>query len=126
MTVHLRVEGDNAGDELRDLYAWLGEEPELRGRVRIVEAPPEPGALGAAPGLLNLLLGAGGGLATAATVLVAWLGTRRGEVSVKAGRGDRSVELTAKGVKALDAAAARDLAEQVVRLLEEPPPTPLP
>ncbi|TYB61469.1 hypothetical protein FXF51_28910 [Nonomuraea sp. PA05] len=124
MTVQLRIEGDNPGDDLRDLYAWLGEEPELRGRVRIIEAPPEPGALGAAPDVLNLLLGAGGGLATAATVLVAWLGTRRGEVSVKASRGDQSVELTAKGVKAVDAASARDLAAELVRMLEAAPGEP--
>ncbi|UBU15450.1 effector-associated constant component EACC1 [Nonomuraea gerenzanensis] len=121
MTVQLRIDGDNPGDELRDLYAWLGEEPELRGRVRIVEAPPEPGALGTAPDVLNLLLGAGGGLATAATVLVAWLGTRRGEVSVKVTLGERSVEVTAKGVKAADAAGAGDLAAQLIRMLEPTP-----
>ncbi|MFC5831051.1 effector-associated constant component EACC1 [Nonomuraea insulae] len=118
MTVQLNVEGDNRGDELRDLYGWLSEEPELRGRIRIIEAPPEPGTLGTAPDLLQLLLGAGGAFATMATVLVAWLGTRRGEVSVKVSRGEDSVELTAKGIKALDAASAKALTDHVAHLLD--------
>ncbi|SEF56362.1 hypothetical protein SAMN05444920_10179 [Nonomuraea solani] len=122
MTVQLQVSADSSADALRDLYAWLSEEPELRGRVKIVEAPPEPGALGAAPDVLQLLLGAGGALATMATVLVAWLGTRRGEVSIKISRGqeESSVELTAKGVKGLDAAAAKALTDHLAQVLADP------
>jgi Effector Associated Constant Component 1 len=120
MAVELSVGGDNPTDDLRSLYAWLSEEPELRGRIRIVEPPPEEGALGTAPGLLELLLGAGGALATTATVLVAWLGTRRGEVSIKVGKGDNTVELTAKGVKGLDAAQARALTEDLAKMLDTP------
>lgn len=122
MTVQVRVVGDNPEGALRDLYAWLSEEPELRGRVRIVEAESKPGALGGGvPDLLQVALGAGGAFATMATVLVAWLGTRRSEVTVKVSRGveQNSVELSAKGIKGIDAATARELTEQIVEMLNQ-------
>ncbi len=39
------VEPAAAGEELRSLVTWLNEEEELRGRVRLLEAAPEPGSL---------------------------------------------------------------------------------
>ncbi|MFI7125626.1 hypothetical protein ACIBQ1_08015 [Nonomuraea sp. NPDC050153] len=121
MAVELSVVGDSPGDALRDLYSWLSEEPELRGRVRIVEAPPEPGALGTAPDVLQLALGAGGAFATTATVVIAWLRTRRGELTVKLSRGQEQaeVELTAKGIKDLDAAAVRTMTDHLAQALEQ-------
>jgi hypothetical protein len=53
-----------------------------------------------------------------ASVVVAWLGSRRGEVSVKLTRGDgESLEVAAKGVKGLDLAKTRALTAQVAELL---------
>ncbi|MEV4073976.1 effector-associated constant component EACC1 [Nonomuraea fuscirosea] len=121
MTVQLSIGGDSPSDATRELSAWLLREPELRGRVSLIEAAPEPGTLGAAVGLLQVALGAGGAFATMATIVIAWLGTRRGEVSIKLirGPGEDSVELTAKGVKGLDAAAARALTEHLAEVLRQ-------
>ncbi|MET8051612.1 hypothetical protein ABZU75_28835 [Streptosporangium sp. NPDC005286] len=121
VVVRLSVEGENSADTVRDLYAWLSQEPELRGRVRIVEGDPEPGALGPVVEGLQMALGAGGAFASTATVLVAWLRSRRGEVSVKLSRGEGqpSMEVTAKGVKDLDVAAAKALTEQLTQVLTD-------
>jgi hypothetical protein len=40
---------DAAVEELRSLFTWLAGEEEFRGRVRLVEAVPEPGTLGGWP-----------------------------------------------------------------------------
>lgn len=119
MAVLLSVEGESPADTVRDLYAWLSQEPELRGQIRLVEGDPELGALGPVVEGLQLALGTGGAFASTATVLVAWLRSRRGEVSVKLSRGDgqASMEVTAKGVKDLDVAAAKALTEHLTQVL---------
>ncbi|WP_204042924.1 effector-associated constant component EACC1 [Acrocarpospora phusangensis] len=124
MTVLLIITAQDSADGVRDLYAWLREEPELRGLVRVVDAEIQPGALGAGTDGLQVLLGAGGAVATLATVVVAWLRTRRGEVSVSLTRGteETRVEVTAKGVKSLDVAAARALTSHIAEVLRETAP----
>jgi Effector Associated Constant Component 1 len=42
----IAVQGADSGDLTRDLFAWMGEEPSLRGRVHIIERDPETDALG--------------------------------------------------------------------------------
>ncbi|MEU6411501.1 hypothetical protein [Microbispora sp. NPDC046933] len=115
------MSGDNPADLIRDLYSWLSEEPELRGRTRIhADAVPE-GALGSPADVLQLILGAGGGAATAASVVIAWLNTRSGEVTVKLSRGGddgETLEVTAKGVRGLDPVGVRELATQIAHLLD--------
>ena len=121
MSVFVAISGDGVADLLRDLHSWMSEEPDLRGRVRIREAAIPAGALGAAPDVLQLILGAGGGAATAAGVLIAWLSNRSGEVGVKLTRGGEdgeTLEVTAKGVKGLDQAQVRELATFITRLLD--------
>ncbi|MEV4399209.1 hypothetical protein [Nonomuraea sp. NPDC049607] len=115
----MSIESGSDADLLRDLRRWLVEEPELRGRVAVVERDPEPGALGPVTDALQVILGAGGALATLATVLVAWLRGRNGEITVTLSRGDgqASVAVTAKGVKDLDMAAARALTDHLARVL---------
>ncbi|GIH27135.1 hypothetical protein Aph01nite_54450 [Acrocarpospora phusangensis] len=119
MAAFVSVSGDDVPDQLRDLYAWLSDESEIRGRVRLREAPPKENNLGTAVDALQLLLGAGGGAATAASVVVAWLSNRRGEVSVKLTRGDKSLEVTAKGVKAMNADGLRELTDRIAEVLNE-------
>ncbi|GAB1817202.1 effector-associated constant component EACC1 [Herbidospora sp. RD11066] len=121
MTILLTITAQDTADGARDLYAWLREEPELRGLVRVVDGEIRPGALGAGTDGLQVLLGAGGGLATLATVVIAWLRTRRGEVSVSLTTGpeETRVEVTAKGVKSLDVDATRALTGQIAEVLRE-------
>ncbi|MGH3899690.1 MAG: effector-associated constant component EACC1 [Pseudonocardiaceae bacterium] len=61
MDVTASVAGrDAAGEELRSLSAWLAGEEEFRGRVRLVEAAPEPGTLGGWPEAVVVALSQGG------------------------------------------------------------------
>jgi len=112
MEVLLTLSEGGSADLLRDLHAWLVDEPELRGRVRLQERAPDEGSLGPVTEALRLLLG-GGGAATVVSVLIAWLQSRSGEVTVKLTRGADSIEVTAKGVKGLNPAALRQLTETI-------------
>ncbi|GAA3420494.1 effector-associated constant component EACC1 [Streptosporangium vulgare] len=117
MEILITVAASEAADELRDLRSWLAEEPELRGRVGLVEAEPTAGALGPVPEMLQVAFGAGGALATLAGVVIAWLGNRGGEVTVKLTRGEAVAEVSAKGVKSLDLAQARALTTHLAEVL---------
>ncbi|WP_214322928.1 effector-associated constant component EACC1 [Nonomuraea sediminis] len=115
-----------SSDLLRDLRVWLSGEPQLRGRVRLVDGQGGDGALsGGLPEALQVVLGTGGALASLSTVVIAWLGTRKtGEITVAVSRsgdpaGDARVELSVKGVKGLDLAATRALTEHVTALLSD-------
>ncbi|GAA3803374.1 hypothetical protein GCM10022226_24000 [Sphaerisporangium flaviroseum] len=117
MIAALTVTANDPAGELSDLYAWLIEEPDLRGRIELRSADIPDGALGSSTDLLQLILGSGGAAATAATVVIAWLKTRAGEVSVKLTRDTESLEVTAKGIKGLNATETKALAAQVAELL---------
>jgi Effector Associated Constant Component 1 len=82
--VEIMVGNVESGDELRNLRAWLLDEPEFRGRVTLREAPPRPGEMGPDVGALVLtLVAAGGAVLTEATlrklgsVLTTWLKARK-------------------------------------------------
>lgn len=100
------AEGPDAADQLRCLHEWLADVEELRGRVSRKEGPPKPGTLGPVLDALTVALGPGGAATAFATAAIAWLRNQRGEVRIKVTLPDRqSVELTAKRVSNLDAAA---------------------
>ncbi|WP_329431184.1 hypothetical protein OG339_47430 (plasmid) [Streptosporangium sp. NBC_01495] len=117
MALLLMVDAEHPAEELRELHTWLGEEPELRGRVRLVESDPPPGALGPVLEGLQIAFGAGGAVATVASVVIAWLGTRKGEVTVTVTRGSDEVQISAKGIKGLDIAAAQGSTGHIVEVL---------
>ncbi|GGS89398.1 hypothetical protein ACFFV7_50310 [Nonomuraea spiralis] len=120
MAVQLSLQSDDTADMTWDLHTWLSDEPELRRNVRVVQHDPEPGALGPVVDGLQLALGSGGAFATAATVIIAWLRAQRGSVTVKFTReGQSSLEVSATGVKNLDAAGMRELTEHLTRILDE-------
>ncbi|MEO3810669.1 hypothetical protein ABGB17_16840 [Sphaerisporangium sp. B11E5] len=110
---------DGPADDLRDLYMWLTGEPELRGQASLRERPPPPGALGPVLDGLHVALGSGGAVATLAGVVIAWLKTRPAEITVRLRRGDDEFELTATGVKSLDAPALADLTKRVAQVAEK-------
>ncbi|GAA3166402.1 hypothetical protein GCM10010466_66480 [Planomonospora alba] len=117
--MHVMVDAE-AGrqDQLRDLYGWLQEEADLRGRVVMEERPPEPGAMGPVPEALQVLLDSGGTLCSTAAVVVAWLRTRTGSVSVRLADGDREIEVAADGLRDLDHAQVDEITERVVRTFQ--------
>ncbi|MFF4490023.1 hypothetical protein ACFY0F_26610 [Streptomyces sp. NPDC001544] len=103
MDIAIRVR-DGAGDDvLAGLKAWLEDEPELRGRVRLVPTAPEPGAMGGAFDQLVVMLGSGGALALARSLPV-WLRQRRSSVDITMSRPDGSiVEIRADQARDADA-----------------------
>jgi hypothetical protein len=79
-----------AGDELRQLAAWLRDEDELRGRVRLAEASPLAGI-----GDSVVVAVTSGSAETFCTSLFAWLGGREEaeKVSLKIKRSGNTGEL---------------------------------
>ncbi|WP_433518803.1 effector-associated constant component EACC1 [Nonomuraea sp. CA-143628] len=120
MPVNLTLDDGSPADLLRDLRIWLLDEPDLRGTVHLRERAPEPGALGPVVDALQLALGSGGALATAATVIIAWLRAQRGSITIKLSRGDKpSLKVSATGVKNLNAQDTKELTEQLIRALDD-------
>lgn len=103
-------------DLTRDLGTWLLEERYLRGEVTYVHEGVPEGAMGAVVEGVQVALGSGGAVAALAGVVIAWLRTRPGEVTLKIKRGTDEIELTGKGVKALDARSLRELTERVTEI----------
>lgn len=81
MDLEISLTGDDAADDLRALRTWLAEEPELRGRVHLVERPPEPGHLGTVPTLIMVALGTGATTSGVVTAVSTWLQHRAVEVA---------------------------------------------
>ncbi|MCW2135634.1 hypothetical protein BXY51_000156 [Actinoplanes cyaneus] len=109
----MAVVGDDVYGRLLDLRDWLNEENALRGAVRLVEAPAPAERLGPAGDALQIVAASAGSAFVA--VLVAWLRTRVGAVKVVVtGRNGAKIELDAKTVKALDAAALSDLTRELL------------
>ncbi len=96
MEAELHIVGDEAPDELADLYRWLTHEREFAGRVDRLPAPlPETG-LGAVTDVVVVALGSGGAGVALAQSLRGWLSTRRRTVSVqvKTDKGEAKVDAT--------------------------------
>jgi len=104
MIVTITVQAEQAVDELRSLDQELTDADELRGHVRPVAALHRPGELGVLDSALVVALGQGGAVTALATVLVAWLRRRVGNVSVKVTRPDKTVlEVNAENLRGLTA-----------------------
>lgn len=117
--LRITVAGQGAVAELRSLRAWLTSESALRGRVRLIQGQAAPDALGSLPEALVVALGPGGVATAAATVLIAWIRRRTGDVSVRVSRSDGAeTEVTATHVRGLDAAAVREMVAEWSRSLE--------
>lgn len=119
MDVTVSVAGrDAAVEELRSLFTWLAGEEEFRGRVRLVEAAPEPGTLGGWPEAGVVALGQGGAVTVLASAVISWIRHRTSEVTCTVTRPDgTSVELTATRVRRADLAGVGELMEQVTAAL---------
>ncbi|MEU8039519.1 hypothetical protein [Streptosporangium sp. NPDC049078] len=122
MDIEISVSEPDSVDAANDLYEWLVEEPELAGRVRLLDTPPAPGTLGPLAEALRIALEPGGAVTVLATVLIAWLRYRTGKVTITIVNkdGESKVDVLAERVKALDAAGAQTLAAEVVRAVEGP------
>jgi len=92
MDAEIEITGGTGG-ELADLSEWLGDEDELRGRVRAVRSPVGDTELGAVTELLAIALGAGGAGTVLASSLKTWLITRKTTAKITVKSAGRSVTL---------------------------------
>jgi hypothetical protein len=92
MDAHIRITDDTV-DELAALGVWLGDEDELRGRVRTVHSPISGTELGSMTELLTVVLGTGGAGTVLVSSLKTWLQTRRTTAKITVESGGRSVTL---------------------------------
>jgi hypothetical protein len=112
--------GAQPSDEVRSLRRWLVTEDDLRGRVRLVDAVPEPGTLGAMTDVLMVTLGPAGAATVFAGALVTWIRHRTGNADYKLTRPDGTViEVSAQRVRGLDAAGVQALVGDLARTLDE-------
>lgn len=124
MELAITVAGMDTDDDLRSLYRWLADDDGLRGRVRLVDGPPEPGTMGSVPELIAVVLTQSGIAAAVAGTVVAWLRHRTKDVVCKVKKADGSlVELSAKRVRTADLAALQELVADVTKTLEPPADT---
>ena len=109
---------DAAVEELRSLFSRLASEAELRGRVELVEAAPEPGTLGGWPESVVVALSQGGAVTVLASAVITWIRYRTGEMTVTMTLPDgTSVGLDAKRIRPIDLAGVGELVEQVAAAL---------
>ncbi|MFD4508317.1 hypothetical protein [Streptomyces sp. NPDC058457] len=77
MSIRIDVVGDDAA--LEDLWDWLGDDRDLRGRCRLASAPVRPGTMGSGTEIvmdLSNLVASGSALLSG---VAAWLAYRRTE-----------------------------------------------
>lgn len=95
-----------SADDLRSLRSWMIDSGDLRGPFELRQPDPEPGHMGSVTDALVVAAGSGGAITALAGVLVSWLRHRTSDFTLKVTRPDGgSVELVARRIRGLDAAA---------------------
>ena len=99
MDARLLLGGDEVtADELYSLRQWLSGEDEFRGRIKLEQAPIQPGEMGAITDALQVALSNEGALTVLAGSVAVWLRQRRSKLTVKIVNEDgSSQEITASG-----------------------------
>ncbi|MFI1464355.1 effector-associated constant component EACC1 [Nocardia carnea] len=106
-------------EELRDLGDYLSDTEELHGCVRSRSRPPGQEEMGPVLDALEIVVGPAGVTAATATAIVAWLRSRRTNVRITVkGADERSVDLNAHGVTALDATGLQELTTTLLDTLD--------
>jgi hypothetical protein len=122
MSIEIRAGGDRAEEELRSLYDWLRDEPDVRryARISLGTGEGKPGGMGgAALEVIKLVTDTAFQSASLALAVAAWRAahrsTRGQEPEVTISRGGRQVTLTGAGpedvarvVRALDTGDAEE------------------
>lgn len=120
MDIQVSVAGADAADQLRNLYGWLMREPEFAGALQLHERDAEPGELGPVTDLVQAALEPGGAVSAFAAVVIAWLKFRTSDVKITVSRpaGEPHVELDARRIRELDAAATQALTDELAQTLQ--------
>ena len=97
MAIEIRMSGLNAEEELRSLYAWLQEEPEVRRSAQVSlasgSAEPVEGQMGGTVDIIQLIVDDGFQALNFALAYAAWRGTRARRPSVTIEHGGSKVTL---------------------------------
>ncbi|WP_051467905.1 effector-associated constant component EACC1 [Actinomadura oligospora] len=93
MEARIKVSGDDPARETAGLHEWLRGDRTLAGRVRAESTPPRDGELGGSADVLVAALGSGGAAVALTNVLVAWVKSRRPDVSVTVTTENGSVKI---------------------------------
>ncbi|MBF8185567.1 hypothetical protein ITP53_07420 [Nonomuraea sp. K274] len=96
MSINIRITGYKADQELRSLYAWLRDEPNVRqhANIRLLSREPQPDEMGDTLDLITLIVTSGLQLPGLADVIRGWLQTRRHKSTVIIEKGDLKIELS--------------------------------
>ncbi|MBT2539739.1 hypothetical protein J7E99_03200 [Streptomyces sp. ISL-44] len=98
MIVLVSTTDGEAADELRSLRAELLDDADWRGRVELMERPPESGTLGPVVEALQLVLDPAS-LAALLGSVAAWLRYRTSDVKLTVRRTDKGTDITLDGVR---------------------------
>lgn len=109
----IAVHGPDSADLARDLFGWLIDEPDLRGRICIVEGEAAQYSLGTGEVVLEAVLGPGGAVTAVVTVAVTWLRSRKVSISFSTSDGKRQQTLA---VTATSQLGTKDIQELAARL----------
>lgn len=116
----------NDPEELRDLEEYLSDTDELRGYVRQLSRPPGPEEMGPTLEALQIVLAPGGATVATASVIIAWLRSRRANVRITVkGEDGKTVDLDARGVNALDSDGLQELTTSLLHTLDPEQRAPL-
>lgn len=96
----LTIHTDGDSDDLFQLFEWLNDNDDLRGRVNLPSNRIEPGQMGDLASVLVVALGAGGIATALAQSLTTWFTVRRSDIAVTLKTDtDTEITLDAKRVK---------------------------
>ncbi|QKW49511.1 effector-associated constant component EACC1 [Streptomyces buecherae] len=109
----LSLESPRPLDDSLELAEWLRHERGLQGHVRLTQAAPAVGELGAGPDLLTVALGSGGIGTVLAGSLATWLQSRRTptKVRITLTRADRTLEIETGDANEAETLIARFLSD---------------
>jgi hypothetical protein len=110
MSIYIRMDGDGAESELRSLYGWLLNEPEVRryAKVSLVSDVPAAGQMGVDLEAVKLVLDSGFAALNLALAYAGWRSTRSSKTGVTIEREGTTISLSD---------ADPDEIDKIVRLL---------
>src|SRR5436190_16499797 len=98
--VSFTILGDSPGD-LRQLQGFLTADSDLRGRIELVQEPPEEGQMGILSDLLRIAGGSSAVLTTAISGLFAWIRSNRNDVEFTVTGPAGVVHVSARRIRSL-------------------------
>ncbi|GAA2205523.1 hypothetical protein GCM10009850_009810 [Nonomuraea monospora] len=116
MNLSLYVEG---AAESQSLKEWLMADEDIRRDIRWETPSPDPGKLGPASEILQLILDRADALTPTIIAVLVWLRSLRGSITVEVKNQKRSVKITSQRVRGISADRINELAREVRRSLDE-------